>query len=74
MNVICRHASDDFDALLTAQGMEEAGANVFSIVWLGKPGTTMAFGVYATYDRYETSPEDIDKLIDKYRSYGPSNP
>ncbi len=30
-----RHAIDDFDAMLVAQGMEKAGADVFSITYDG---------------------------------------
>jgi hypothetical protein len=29
--IMVRHANNDFEAMLTAQGMEEAGADVFSI-------------------------------------------
>jgi len=62
MQVICRHAKDDFEALMTAQGMEDAGAFVFSIVWTGRDGTTLAYAVFAKYQA-PTTPEVIDNRI-----------
>jgi enoyl-[acyl-carrier-protein] reductase (NADH) len=35
MGIMQRHAADDFEAFLTAQAMEEAGAEVFSITFNG---------------------------------------
>ena len=35
MDILCRHASDDFDAFTIAQRMEAAGATVFSITFNG---------------------------------------
>lgn len=35
MKIMCRPANNDFEALLTADGMEDAGLNVFSITQNG---------------------------------------
>jgi hypothetical protein len=64
MQVICRHAKDDFEALMTAQGMEDAGAYVFSIVWTGRSDTMMAYAVFAKYEG-PTTPEVVDEMINR---------
>jgi hypothetical protein len=64
MHVICRHAKDDFEALMTAQGMEDAGAYVFSIVWTGRSGTTIAYAIFAKYEG-PTTPEVVDEMINR---------
>lgn len=33
MRVMCRHAEDDFDAMIIANGMGAAGAEVFSVTF-----------------------------------------
>ena len=61
MNIIFRHAEDDFYALLTAQGMEDAGASVFSIVYTGDRG--MLSYVIAAKHSDEVTTDQIDKAI-----------
>ena len=61
--IICRHAKDDFEALLTAKGMASAGADVFSVVWTGRSGQ-LAYVVFAKYDAPITT-EAIDTEIEK---------
>ena len=58
--VIVRHARDDFYALLTAQGMEDAGAKVFSMTVLPNGW----FDIWAKYDSAMTNPDKIDESID----------
>lgn len=62
MQVICRHAKDDFEALMTAQGMEDAGATVFSVVWTGRSDTVLSYVVFAKYEA-PTTPDVIDDMI-----------
>ena len=58
MTVLCRHAKDDFDSLMTAQGMEDAGASVFSIVsWV------RGLVIFCKYEDVE--PDYIDQCIAK---------
>ena len=64
--VILRHAESDYDALMVAQGMEDAGANVFSVAWNGKPGTMLAFAVMGKYCDPVTV-EAIDEAIERRR-------
>ena len=47
--VLVRHAEDDFRALQTAQGMEQAGATVFSIVNLGS-NRQFNLAIFARFD------------------------
>ena len=62
--IIARHAKDDFEALMTAQGMENAGACVFSITWTGKYDSMMAYVVFGKYEPPIT-PDEIDKSIER---------
>jgi hypothetical protein len=59
MQIICRHAYTDFNALEIAQGMENAGASVFSITSINIPRERsffdkeiypFSFIVWARYD------------------------
>lgn len=68
MNVICRHAEDDFRALLIAQGMENAGALVFSIANNGSdqyPTALIPHTRFIVWAKYEPplTPCEIDKFI-----------
>lgn len=71
LKIIVRHAQNDLDALRTAQGMENAGASVFSIAHDGmhQPYGAMIpsskFVVWAKYDESATSPDRIDEAIEK---------
>ena len=65
MEIICRHAKNDFEALMTAQGMEDAGASVFSIT-LNSGNDSFRFIVFAKYDpACIVSPDKIDVAIEK---------
>lgn len=59
--IILRHAKDGYHALLTAQGMEDANASVFSITHTDS--TVVPFIVWAKYDENEISPDHIDDCI-----------
>ena len=63
--VITRDASDDFYVLLTAQGMEDAGATVVSVF-----PVSGYFRVLSVYDPEKTTHDVIDgcisEQIDKY--------
>jgi hypothetical protein len=61
MEVMCRHAADDFIAMMTAQGMEDAGASVFSIVYTGERGV-LSYVIYCKFDK-RTHIDAIDKAI-----------
>ena len=66
MQIICRHARDDYSALMTAQGMEDAGADVFSITLNTETNSATRFVVFAKYDpdvMCATSPDQIDEAI-----------
>jgi hypothetical protein len=58
--ILLRSAVDDFNVMLTAQGMEDAGATVISVFpvrdW---------FQVLCSYDPDESTPDDIDERIGK---------
>lgn len=67
-NIIMRSAQDDFYALLTAQGMENAGANVFSISNRNMDASDsslipLKFIVWAKHNNSLTV-EKIDEFID----------
>jgi len=49
MKIISRHADNDFDAFRTAQGMENAGATVFSI---SHNGMQQPYGAMAPSARF----------------------
>lgn len=68
-NIIMRSAQDDFYALLTAQGMEKSGANVFSITHDGmqKPhGAIIPSSKFIVWAKHNNSitVEKIDEFID----------
>uniref|UniRef100_A0A6M3ILU3 DUF2007 domain-containing protein n=1 Tax=viral metagenome TaxID=1070528 RepID=A0A6M3ILU3_9ZZZZ len=70
MRIIVRHAEDDFIAMKTAQGMENSGANVFSIT---NNGQATHFGATAPHTRFciwakienDGMIESIDDAIEK---------
>lgn len=70
MEIICRPAESTFDAVATAQGMENAGANVFSIAFNPGMNPMFSFSVFAKYDQELVTPTEIDKAIfvQKYRT------
>lgn len=62
-HIIRREAENDFNAFLVAQGMEDAGAQVFTIA---KDGTrAFPFLVWGRYTE-PVSAEAIDKAINKH--------
>ncbi len=66
-HVLCRHCEDDFDALLTAQGMTNAGCEVFSISSNGqhtRMGAMIETTKFIVWGRYTQQQEDyqISKL------------
>ena len=58
--VITRDASDDFYVLLTAQGMEDAGATVVSVF-----PVSGYFRVLSVYDPEKTTCDVIDGCIEE---------
>lgn len=69
MRIMVRHANSDFDAMITANGMEEAGASVFSIT---HDGMYRPFGAMAPSSRFVVwakvnSDADIDAVDDAIR-------
>ena len=62
MNIFHKHAGDDRIAHHVAQGIEDAGAKVFSISQTGH-----FYTVWAKYE-YPVTPETIDDAINKVRS------
>lgn len=65
MQIIVRHAQDDFFALMTAQGMEDAGAEVFSVTLNQTTQRMLKFLIFAKYDAIKVTPEAIDACIQK---------
>jgi hypothetical protein len=65
MQIIVRHAQDDFYALMMAQGMEDAGAEVFSITLNQTTQRMLKFLVFAKYDPIKTTTKEIDACIEK---------
>ncbi len=71
MKIIHRTSINRFDALLTAQGMENAGAETFSISYDGGEqalGALIPASRYIVWGRYNedvTGPDKIDEAIEK---------
>lgn len=65
MQIIVRHAQDDFFALMTAQGMKDAGAEVFSVTLNQTTQRMLKFLIFAKYDASKVTPEAIDACIQK---------
>lgn len=70
--IVVRHAKDDFDALLTAQGFEDAGATVISISLnhTKEPDSTSRFLVFARYDSTMVTVHLMDHCINRSLSKG----
>jgi len=66
--VTCRHAEDDLNALFTAQGMTDAGADVISVVCTGRTNM-LAYVVFARYEAPVTL-ESIDEAIERRLASG----
>lgn len=70
MQIILREASNDLDAYRTAQGMENAGASVFSVTFAGESNCAWAvnpvpkFIVWAKYEDPITV-NQIDEAIER---------
>ncbi len=58
--ILLRSALNDFDVILTAQGMEDAGATVVSVFRVSD-----WFQVLCSYDPEKSTPNDIDEHIGK---------
>jgi 2'-5' RNA ligase len=72
MRIMVRHARDDFDAMHVANGMEAAGAEVFSITVDGSDTFPNAMAPHATYTVWakiesEEMCDAVDEAIDKER-------
>jgi hypothetical protein len=72
MKIIVRHANNDFDALRVAQGMENAGASVFSVAHNGMyqpDGALIPSARFVVFGKYEGDEEtrcnEIDKSISR---------
>ena len=64
-----RRARDDFDAVLTAQGMERAGAEVISIAYDGEhqqPGAMVPCSKFVVFARvpHNVKIDEVDRCID----------
>jgi hypothetical protein len=64
-DIICRHAQDDFFALMTAQGMEDAACYVFSVTYVPSAPSRLSWVVWGRYQSTETTPKEIDKCIER---------
>jgi hypothetical protein len=63
--IICRHAQDDFCALMTAQGMEDASCYTFSITHIPTAQPMPHWVVWGRFHPAETTVAEIDKCIKK---------
>lgn len=68
--IIMRHGRDDFDAFRIAQGMENAGAQVFSISPNGThqlEGALIPCTKFIVWAKFEdpVTPDQIDAMIEK---------
>lgn len=71
MKIIQRWAEDDYIAFLIAQGMEEAGANVFSVSFRGtdkKLGALAEHAKYIVWAKIEDGSmiDAVDESIDRF--------
>jgi len=64
-DIICRHARNDFSALMTAQGMEDAACYVFSVNHVPSAPPMLRWVVWGRYQSTETTPVEIDKCIER---------
>lgn len=66
MQIMLRHAKDDFTALSVANGMEQAGAEVISITDAGGPPFSKNCGRFILWARVqdEANISEVDKCID----------
>lgn len=73
IQIIARHARSDFHAVVTAQGIVNAGASVLSVTYDGmhQPDGAMIpsskFVVFAQFDDTTTSYDKIDEEVEKER-------
>jgi hypothetical protein len=63
--IMCRHAMDDIRALMTAQGMEDAGCYAFSITHAPTAQPMLRWVIWGRYHPSETTIEEIDRCIEK---------
>jgi hypothetical protein len=63
--IMCRHALDDFSALMTAQGMEDAGCCAFSITHVPNAQPALRWVIWGRFHPTETTYEEIDRCIKK---------
>jgi hypothetical protein len=63
--IVCRHAEDDFFALMTAQGMEDANCCVFSITHVPGAPSMLKWIVWGRFDPAKTTFDKIDVCIKK---------
>lgn len=64
VNVIVRRGNDDFDALMVAQAIESAGAEVFSIVADRRSASNIVWHVFAKHSD-DVQCDEIDDSISK---------
>lgn len=65
VQIMLRHAQSDFDCLMIAQGMENAGATVISVSPCYPKTEMMKFMVIARYNGDEVDINEIDEGISK---------
>jgi len=63
--IMCRYAKDDFCALMTAQGMEDAGCCVFSITHVPNAQLMLRWVIWGRFHKTKTTVEEIDRCIEK---------
>jgi hypothetical protein len=63
--IIYRHARDDFRALMTAQGMEDAACYAFSIAHVPSAQPMLRWVIWGRFHPTETTIEEIDRCIKK---------
>jgi len=65
MSIILRHAKSDFCALMTAQGMEDAGCCVLSVTYVSDAPPMLSWVVLGRFRPADTTIEEIDKCIEQ---------
>jgi hypothetical protein len=65
--IITRVAESDFDALTVAQGMEDAGCEVFSITYESDRDLRYPWKVWGRFNPRKTNGNKIDTCIDARR-------
>jgi len=63
--IMCRHALDDFRALMIAQGMEDAACYAFSVTHAPNAQPMLRWAVWGRFHPTKTTIKEIDRCIKK---------